>query len=36
VWGPLGDNLLLVRNGDLSASEAMVAAAEAVRAALAG
>ena len=36
VWGPLGDNLLLVRNGDLSASEAMAAAAEAVRAALAG
>ncbi|MFP5332471.1 MAG: extracellular solute-binding protein [Acidimicrobiia bacterium] len=36
VWGPLGDNLLLVRNGDLSAAEAMAAAAEAVRAALAG
>lgn len=35
VWGPLGDNLLLVRNGDLSAAEAMAAAAEAVRAALA-
>lgn len=36
VWGPLGDNLLLVRNGELSAAEAMAAAAEAVRAALAG
>lgn len=36
VWGPLGDNLLLVRNGDLSAGEAMAAAAEAVRGALAG
>lgn len=36
VWGPLGDNILLVRNGDLSAAEAMAAAAEAVRAALAG
>jgi arabinogalactan oligomer / maltooligosaccharide transport system substrate-binding protein len=35
VWGPLGDNLLLVRNGSLSAAEAMAAAAEAVRAALA-
>lgn len=36
VWGPLGDNILLVRNGDISAAEAMAAAAEAVRAALAG
>lgn len=35
VWGPLGDNLLLVRNGTLSAAEAMAAAADAVRAALA-
>ena len=36
VWGPLGDNILLVRNGDITAAEAMAAAAEAVRAALAG
>ncbi len=36
VWGPLGDNLLLVRNGDLGAAAAMSAAADAVRAALAG
>ena len=36
VWGPLGDNILLVRNGTLSAAEAMAAAAEAVRGALAG
>ena len=36
VWGPLGDNLLLVRNGEASGSEAMTAAAEAVRAAVAG
>jgi maltose-binding protein MalE len=35
VWGPLGDNILLVRNGSLSAAEAMAAAADAVRAALA-
>ncbi len=36
VWGPLGDNLLLVRNGEATAADAMAAAAEAVRAALAG
>ena len=36
VWGPLGDNLLLVRNGELSGAEAMTTAAEAVRAAVAG
>jgi maltose-binding protein MalE len=31
VWGPVGDNLLLVRNGEISAGEAMTAAAAAVR-----
>lgn len=36
VWGPLGDNLLLVRNGEATAEEAMMHAAEAVRAAIAG
>ena len=36
VWGPLGENLLLVRNGELAAADAMTAAAEAVRAAVAG
>ncbi len=36
VWGPLGDNLLLVRNGELGAADAAKAIAEAVRAALAG
>ncbi len=36
VWGPLGDNLLLVRNGEATGAEAMTAAAEAVRAAVAG
>ena len=36
VWGPLGDNLLLVRNGELGAEEALTKAAEAVRAAVAG
>ncbi len=36
VWGPLGDNVQLVRNGELSGSDAMTAAAEAVRAAVAG
>jgi arabinogalactan oligomer / maltooligosaccharide transport system substrate-binding protein len=36
VWGPLGDNILLVRNGALGAAEAMAAAADAVRAALTG
>ena len=34
VWGPLGDNLLLVRNGDVDAETAMSTAAEAVRAAV--
>ncbi len=36
VWGPLGDNILLVRNGELPAADAMAAAAEAVRGAIAG
>lgn len=36
VWGPLGDNLLLVRDGEATAADAMTAAAEAVRAAIAG
>jgi maltose-binding protein MalE len=36
VWGPLGDNILLVRNGEATGADAMAAAAEAVRAALAG
>lgn len=36
VWGPLGDNLLLVRNGEIGAADAMTAAAEAVRAAVGG
>lgn len=36
VWGPLGDNLLLIRNGDIAPDEAMTTAAEAVRAAIAG
>ena len=36
VWGPLGDNILLVRNGESTGADAMAAAAEAVRAALAG
>jgi maltose-binding protein MalE len=36
VWGPLGDNLLLVRNGELGGDEAMTTAAEAVRAAVEG
>jgi arabinogalactan oligomer/maltooligosaccharide transport system substrate-binding protein len=36
VWGPLGDNLLLVRNGEATGEEAMTTAAEAVRAAVAG
>jgi maltose-binding protein MalE len=34
VWGPLGDNILSVRNLSLGAVEAMEAAAEAVRTAL--
>lgn len=36
VWGPLGDNLLTVRNGEISATDAMTFAAEAVRAAVGG
>jgi maltose-binding protein MalE len=36
VWGPLGDNLLAIRNGDLAADEAMENAARGVRDALAG
>ncbi len=36
VWGPLGDNLLTVRNGEITAAEAMAFAAEAVRAAVGG
>jgi maltose-binding protein MalE len=36
VWGPLGDNLLAIRNGDLAAAEAMQNAATGVREALAG
>ena len=36
VWGPLGDNILLVRNGELSSADAMTAAAEAVRSAVEG
>ncbi|MDE0067535.1 MAG: extracellular solute-binding protein [Acidimicrobiaceae bacterium] len=36
VWGPLGDNLLQVRNGESTAADAMTAAAEAVRAAVGG
>ena len=31
VWGPLGDNLLLVRNGELSGEEAATTAAQAIR-----
>lgn len=36
VWGPLGDNLLLVRNGELTAAEAMTTSAEDVRTAVGG
>lgn len=36
VWVPLGENLLLIRNGDITPEEAMTSAAEAVRAALEG
>lgn len=36
VWGPLGDNMLLVRNGEETAADAMATAAEAVRSAVAG
>jgi maltose-binding protein MalE len=36
VWGPLGDSLLLVRNGKAQAADAMKTAAEAVATAVAG
>ncbi len=36
VWGPLGDNILLVRNGEAAPGDALADAAEAVAAALAG
>lgn len=36
VWGALGDNLQLLRNGEVDAASAMQTAAEAVRAALEG
>jgi maltose-binding protein MalE len=36
VWGPLGEQLQLVRNGELDAAEAMTSAATAVREAVAG
>jgi len=36
VWGPLGDNLLAIRNGELTPQEAMDAAQQAVEEALAG
>lgn len=36
VWAPLGENIQLVRNGELSAEEAMTVAAQAVRDAVAG
>ncbi len=36
VWGPLGDNLLLVRNGEQDGETAMTTAAEAVRTAVTG
>ena len=36
VWAPLGENIQLVRNGELAASEAMTVAAQAVRDAVAG
>ena len=36
VWAPLGENLQLVRNGELAAGEAMTTAAELVRTAVAG
>ncbi|MGZ8756238.1 MAG: maltose ABC transporter substrate-binding protein, partial [Acidimicrobiia bacterium] len=35
VWTPLGEQLQLVRNGDLDADAAMTSAAEAVRTAVA-
>ncbi len=34
VWGAWGDNMLLLRNGEITGAEAMAAAAEGVRAAL--
>ncbi len=34
IWGPWGDNMLLLRNGELSAEEALTNAATAVREAL--
>lgn len=36
VWGPLGDNILAVRNGEISAAEAMANAQTSVEEALAG
>jgi maltose-binding protein MalE len=36
VWGALGDNLLLLRNGEVDATSAMTTAAESVRAAIEG
>jgi arabinogalactan oligomer/maltooligosaccharide transport system substrate-binding protein len=36
VWGPLGDDLLNVRNGEMDAADAMQTAAEAVRTAVSG
>ena len=36
VWGPLGDNLLLVRNAEIPADDAMKTAADAVRSAVEG
>lgn len=36
VWAPLGENIQLVRNGELAADEAMTVAAQAVRDAVAG
>jgi maltose-binding protein MalE len=36
VWEPLGDDIRLVRNGELTATEAMSMAAQAVRTAIAG
>jgi maltose/maltodextrin transport system substrate-binding protein/arabinogalactan oligomer/maltooligosaccharide transport system substrate-binding protein len=36
VWVPLGANLLLIRNGEIAADEAMTTAAEAVRSAISG
>ena len=36
VWAPLGENIQLVRNGELDATEAMTVAAQAVRDAVAG